>query len=207
MRRVLAALIVCAWMATSSPGAGQARVVRTPAAASVQQDTPNAFSPGEASSSALTTGLFSCMEAVDKNTAPTQPPLKKHVKLWYCACMMDAMYFAMTPAADIGATAQTCMTFAQSTRPATPATTATPYTGRSFLNSNQVAAAVLGCNKGLTKDPATKALPFAQRELYCSCLVDSMRVRRSLSTDVPAPVLRTCAATATVGPRAVVGRK
>jgi len=169
-----------------------------PSSTSAQSDgsskIENVFAPDEQPTSFASTTLLRCMEGVDRaETSGKKRLTKPHVKAWYCVCMADALGITRPPAATIDAAGPSCVDFAQKTTKKTPTTTHTPYTGSSFLNAGQMADALEACRNKLEQAGKTQALEDLQKETFCSCVVDSMRFRRTTSTSVPVAETRTCA--------------
>ncbi|MDB4989250.1 MAG: hypothetical protein JWN04_4428 [Myxococcaceae bacterium] len=151
----------------------------------------NAFAATERSSSDVNALLLSCVEDIQRTELGKTSAM--HVTAWYCVCMTDALGILEQPLLTRDAAAPKCVDFARSTTPHTPGETQTPYGAHRFLNAGQIAGAFQGCVQKTVQDPYTSGLTSLQQEMFCSCLVDSMRARRSASTAIGEDLTRTCA--------------
>jgi hypothetical protein len=158
------------------------------------RSTENVFAKDEQPTSFASETLLRCMEGLERSEVAGKKRLTKpHVKAWYCVCMTDALGVAKRPTVSVDAAGPVCVNFAQDATRKTPTTTRTPYTGESHLNAGQMADALKGCQLKLEQSEKTQALEEPQKETFCSCVVDSMRFRRTISTSVPVAETRVCA--------------
>jgi hypothetical protein len=166
----------------------------TAAEAGEPTSTENVFAKDEHPSSFANETLLRCMASLEKAEVAGKKRLTKtHVKAWYCVCMTDALGVAKKAAVSVDAAGPTCVDFAEEATRKTPTSTRTPYTGKSYLNAGQMADALKGCRLKLDQGEKTQALDELQKETFCSCVVDSMRFRRTSSTSVPVAETRVCA--------------
>jgi hypothetical protein len=191
MRRLSLVAFVALWSchpASTAPGATSASGARDGA-------IENLFAKHEQSTSFANQTLLSCMSGTLRTgaAAPFRRATKPHVEAWYCACMADAMGVLEKPTVSTDEAAARCVDFAGRTTRKTAPATRTPYSGNSFLNVRQMADALKACRTKLTHEPRAAALGERQQETFCSCLVDSMRYRRTTSTNVPVQETRICA--------------
>jgi len=163
---------------------------RSPTDQRAAREIANAFASDERSSSGVNTTLQSCFDRIDDVAGGALPA--SHMRNWYCICMTDALGVPYEPAESVEQASKTCRSFAQGTQAGTTADTRTPYTGGSALTAGQIAGAHQRCTERAVLEPNTAALPTLSRDAYCSCLVDSMRVRRTASTETPADVATNC---------------
>jgi hypothetical protein len=162
---------------------------------SAQPSIENRFAKDEQSSSFVNQALYSCMDGLAQAEQTTVPgkAVGVHTKGWYCVCMGDALAVTKSPTVTADQAGARCVEFAKHVTRKTPATTRTPYSGSSFLNAGQMADALKGCRTKLELGEKTKSLAELQKETFCSCVVDSMRFRRTTSTSVPVEETRICA--------------
>ncbi|MEY4508449.1 MAG: hypothetical protein RLZZ450_571 [Pseudomonadota bacterium] len=174
--------------------AGGARSA-TPVTGDERSPIDNLFVKHEQSTSFANQTRLSCLSGLAEAEATQVPKktTKPHVKAWYCVCLADAVGVLETPTVSVEQAGPSCIEFARHTTQKTPPSTRTPYSGESFLNVSQMADALKGCRGKLEQAPKTQSLEELQKETFCSCVVDSMRARRTTSTNVPVAETRICA--------------
>lgn len=191
MRGFLAVAIVVLW------GCHQSAVAHSAASSDGQQrgQLENLFANEEQSTSFASQALFSCMNGLDDAEAsqPKKRATKPHAKTWYCVCLADAVFVLKTPTVSVEQAGPRCVEFARKATPKTPTNTRTPYAGNSYFNVGQMADALKSCRAKLEQAPKTQGLHELQKETFCSCVIDSMRYRRTMSTNVPVEETRICA--------------
>jgi hypothetical protein len=166
----------------------------TSAEADEPMSTDNVFAKDEQPSSFVNESLLRCMAGLEKAEVSGKKRLTMtHTKAWYCVCMTDALGIAKKPAVSVDVAGAACVDFAQAATRKTPTSTRTPYTGKSYLNAGQMGDALRACRLKLEQGAKTQSLDEPQKETFCSCVVDSMRFRRTTSTSVPVAETRVCA--------------
>lgn len=191
MRRL--SLLAFLLLGSCHPGASASPA--TPLDSPQRKPIENLFAKGEQPTSFASETLKSCMHGLEDAEA-TRPPrkvTKPHAKAWYCVCLADAVGVPKTPTVSVEQAGARCVEFARHTAPKTPSHARTPFAGNSFLNAGQMAHALESCRAKLEQAPKTQSLEEVQKETFCSCVVDSMRHRRTMSTNVPVAETRICA--------------
>lgn len=190
MKRLLVLSLVAVLACHKSAGGPSS----TSAEAGEPRTTDNVFAKDEQPTSFVNESLLRCMTGLERAEASGKKRLTKApVKAWYCVCMTDALGVARKPAVTVDGAGAACVDFAEETTRKTPTSTRTPYTGKSFLNSGQMGDALKACRAKLEQGEKTQSLDEDQKEVFCSCIVDSMRFRRTTSTSVPVAETRVCA--------------